>query len=225
MRLLPSSKIAFRKSRPDSGPSLVPLAHCLLPALLLVVALPSAAQLRHAVTASAEDEFIEISIVASGVEPQSLFATLDDGLSARLDFEIRALERRSGAPSLLGPRLIREFTVIHEVRWDPFRRRYVITTQDGASYPFRDEASLWAFLFTLPEFRIPWSGLEYAEGDGVISRAGDELTVPRPDALMIETRVVYHPIVFVPGLSILSVFLPDSRMATPWQVATVEERP
>lgn len=223
MRSPRSSRTGSRKSRPDRVALRSHRVRLLIATLVLSCAAPAAAQLRHEATVVTDDDFIAISVRASGVEPETLFSNLEQGLSARVDFEIRALERRDGAMTLLGPRLIREFTVIHEVQWDPFRRRYVITTQDGARYPFRDEASLLTFLVELPDFRIPWSALEYAAGDGVIARAEREPVPRRPGSLMIETRVVYRPIVFVPGLSILTVFLPDSRMTTPWQLVPIEE--
>ncbi|MFW6312953.1 MAG: hypothetical protein ACOC2N_03630 [Spirochaetota bacterium] len=90
----------------------------------------------------------------------------------------------------------------YELIWDPFRERFTISTHDGAFYTFRDESAAWSFFFTLSGYRIPWAAFSGSEESGRVR---------------IETRTVYEPIVFVPGLGILSIFLPHSRYQSSWR--------
>ncbi|MFW5684546.1 MAG: hypothetical protein ACOC1I_06820 [Spirochaetota bacterium] len=197
----PCSRIGFRKSRRSAPAALIFVSVFLLPASLH-------ATIEHDTTVSGGLGYLKVTITARGADPEPLFSNLADGLTARVEYVIRALESRDGALGLVGSRLLREFRVIYTVGWDPFRDRYRLTTQDGGAYTFRDEATLWSFLFTLPDYRIPWSAFgERSTEDATFS---------------VDTRVEYEPIVFAPGLSILSVFLRDSRHVSPWLESNVE---
>ncbi|MFW5684784.1 MAG: hypothetical protein ACOC1I_08020 [Spirochaetota bacterium] len=196
-----SSRIVSRKSPRNSVGILL-----LILASTLVAPATLSGEIAHDTTVRTRPDHLSISISVSGAEPQELLTNLHDGLTARLEYAIRFLERRMAPVSLLGPRFVREFRVIYEIRWDPFRRRYTAVSQDGAGYTFRDEAGLWSFIFWLSDFRIPWEALAT---DGA-------------DELDVETRVLYDPIVFVPGLSILSVFLATSREQSPWSAQAIE---
>ncbi|MFW5718453.1 MAG: hypothetical protein ACOCWX_03885 [Spirochaetota bacterium] len=200
MRLLLSSRTVSRKS-----PRRL-LLFFVIAALLAPVS--ATAQVDHTINVGATRDYLAVSVDVSGADAAMLFANINDGLTARLEFIIRVLEARRGLLSVFGSRMLREFRVIYETRYDPFRRRYTVTTQDGGFYTFGDRARLLDFFFTLPGYRIPWAalGLDHAA----------------PDAeLVVETRVVYEPIVFAPGLSILSGLMSDTRRQSPWRVVPV----
>lgn len=200
MRLQRCSTTDSRKSRPD-------VSRLVVLATLLAVTPALAAQIAHDASVATTDELLEVTVRVAGADPESLFANLNEGLSARLEYAIRILEPRPRALVMLGPRLDREFRVIYDLHFDPFRDRYVVQTQDGGRYLFPDEATLWEFFFELPGYRIPHSAL-HASGH-----------------LYIDTRVTFEPIVFVPGLSILSVFMPRSRQLSAWERDVVEISP
>lgn len=181
----------------------------LIPFILVVpVAVP--AQIEHETQVIALRDYFEVSISVNGADPDLLFGNLAEGLTARLEYAVRVSHPRNPPLSLFGSRLLSEYRVIYHARWDPFRDRYTISTQDGGLFTFRDEAALWRFFFTLPHYRIPWQGIG----------AGDPAT---PSRYQVDTQVVYEPVVFVPGLSILSVFLPHARQSSLWERSYLEE--
>ncbi len=198
MRLLRCSRNVFRKSRRS------------LVLLILLAPVAVHAQIEHETRMIALQDHFEVSIAVNGAAPDLLFDNLREGLAARLEYAVRVSSPRNLPFSFLGSRLLREYRVIYTVRWDPFRDRYTITTQDGGLFTFRDEAALWGFLFSLPRYRIPWQAVD-----------GENL--PSPSRYQVDTQVIYEPVVFVPGLSILSVLLPHARQSSPWERAYVEE--
>lgn len=200
MRLQLSSRTASRKSP----------RRLVLVTLIAALLAPGAvsAQVDSTVTVGATPDFLSVSIDVTGADEEVLFANVNDGLTARLEYIIRVLEARDGLLSAFGSRMLREFRVIYETRYDPFRRRYTVTTQDGGFYTFGERERLLEFFFSLPGYRVPWSalGLDHP---------------PSQTELVIEARAVYAPIVFAPGLSILSVLNADARRQSPWRTATV----
>lgn len=199
MRLQLSSRTASRKS---------PRRRLLLVVIALFVSVPAIAQVDHSVAVGTTADYLAVSIDVSGADASVLLANINDGLTARVEYIIRLLEARDGLFAVLGSRILREFRVIYETRYDPFRRRYTVTTQDGGFYTFDDSDRLLDFFFTLPGYRVPWTALE-------LDRVRDQRD------LVVEARVVYDPIVFVPGLSVLSVLMSDARRQSPWRIATV----
>lgn len=166
------------------------------------------AQFDHTMTVTTATDYLAVSIDVSGADAAVLFANINDGLTSRLEYIIRVLEARDGLLSVFGSRMLRQFRVIYEARYDPFRRRYTVTTQDGGFFTFRDRDRLLDFFFSLPDYRVPWTavGLDAA---------------PEQRELVVEARVVYDPLVFAPGLTILSAVVPDSRRQSPWRLANV----
>ncbi len=191
MRSHRSSRIDSRKS-----PRSVLLVLILVPALAW-------AEIDHSTELQLHEDYLEVHITVDGAEPAPLFANLEDGLSASIEYTIRVVEPVRRPWQVLGARVLHEYLVKYELIWDPFRERFAISTQDGAFYTFSDEAAVWAFFFTLADYRIPWAAF-----------AGSD----EPDRIRIETRTVYEPIVFVSGLSILSYFLPHSRYQSSWEI-------
>jgi hypothetical protein len=150
------------------------------------------ARISHTTTTSSEPGYLSVTIDASGIDPVSFLENIDSGYRSRIEYAIRlAPERRQ----LIRQTALPRFEVSYEAWFDPFRERYVIESNDGTTYTFRDASDLWSFFFRLPSFRIPWSVA---------------------DADVVETRVVYRPIVFAPGLRILAVILPEARQSSPW---------
>jgi hypothetical protein len=196
MRLQRSSKTDFRKSRRRILLILLGVASVAIPAGLT-------AQVSHTAVVGSDADYLTVGIDVAGADPEILFDNLGDGLSARLEFAIRVLESREGVFVIFGSRMINEFRVVYDLRYDPFRERFTVSTQDGAFFTFRDRATVWSFFFTLPGYRVPWTALD---------RSGASSGVD----LVVETRVVYDPVVFVPGLSILSVLPASPRQQTAW---------
>ena len=182
----------------------------LLVLLALVAPVGVSAQIEHETRMTASRDYFEVSVSVNGADPDLLFSNLSEGLTARLEYAVRVSHPRNPPLSLFGSRLLSEYRVIYYARWDPFRDRYTITTQDGGLFTFRDEDALWRFLFTLPHYRIPWHGIA----------ASDAAAPPR---YQVDTQVVYEPVVFVPGLSVLSVLLPHARQSSPWERDYLEE--
>ena len=198
MRSHRSSRTGFRKN-----------LHSLVVLLILVPVL-APAEIVHTTQLDSLPSYLEVRMSVRGVEPDELFANLADGLSARMEYSIRVLQARDQPMRLLGSRTLREFRLSYELGWDPFRRRYTISTQDGGLYTFRDEAAVRSFFFTVPGYRIPWSAIASDNPETGMRR------------FVIETRATYEPIVFVPGLTILSIFLPWTRQQSAWISMAIE---
>jgi hypothetical protein len=193
------SRIGFRRS-PHS---------CLAVALLLLVCGVAYGRIEHKAVVTSHPDYLEVNVFVSGADPELLFRNLDEGMTARLEYEVRISEPRSSPMRVLGPRMLRELRIVYDLRWDPYRRRFTISTNDGGTYTFSDRTALWQFFFELPGFRVPWKSLDLDNP----SSSGRWL---------VETRVIYEPIVFVPGLGILSLLLPYARQSSTWWTDSVE---
>ena len=230
-----SSTTDSRKSPRRRPGSLLLPAFLLLGSFLLPQSAP--AQISHESSVRPRESYLSVSLAVGGAEPEELFANLHDGLTARLEYSMRLLALRPMPASILGPRLIREFHIAYEMRWDPFRRRYTAQTHDGAFYTFRDEASLWSFIFSLSDYRIPWeafasagdagAGDDGAGDDGAGDAlgavvAGRTVRSQLADRYQLQIRVVYQPIVIVPGLAILSVLPGRARETSGWTTHEIE---
>jgi len=189
--------LLHRSSRIDSRKS----PRSILLVLILVPAL-AWAEIDHSTELEVNEDYLAVRITVEGAEPEPLFANLEEGLSASIEYLIRVVEPVRRPWHALGSRVLHEFLVTYDLIWDPFRERFTISTHDGAFYTFRDEASVWQFFFTLSDYRIPWAAF---------GESGE------PGRIRIETRAMYEPIVFVSGLSILSIFLPRARYESSWQ--------
>lgn len=188
---------SHRSSRIDSRKS----PRSILLVLILVPAL-AWAEIDHSTELQVNEDYLEVNITVDGAERGPLFANLEDGLSASIEYRIRLVEPVRRPWHALGSRVLHEFLVTYELIWDPFRERFTISTHDGGFYTFRDEAAVWSFFFALSDYRIPWAAFA---GGG------------KPEQIRIETRTVYEPIVFVSGLRILSIFMPHARYQSSWQ--------
>jgi hypothetical protein len=174
------------------------LARAALVALLLVPAVTAVADLQHETAVTPSGELIVVSIRVAGADVDELFSGLRDGMRARVEYRIRVAAPRSRPFRLLGDRLLREFRPAVEVRWDPFLASFVLESSDGETVEITEESELYARLFALDSYRIPLSALAPA------------------DQVVVETRVAYTPVVFAPGLSILSLFPRNRTLLTPW---------
>lgn len=171
--------------------------------LLMLVAGSLSAQIQHSTQVRITDDYLELNIRVAGAEIDELFATLKEGMTARLEYRIRVSYPRSRPFRFLGNRLIREFRPAFEASWDPFVSAYVLVGHDGNSDSYEDEAALYARMFSLDAYRIPWSAI----------RSGRDL--------VLEISAEYTPIVFVPGLSILSLFTANRSEQSPWSRHTI----
>lgn len=165
---------------------------------LFLLALPfSLLAVEHTTTIESHDDFLEVSITVVGADLSRFFDNLMDGMRARVEFDIRVSEPRNRLGRLFGDKFVRQFQPSYEAKWDPYDSRYIVTSHDGGRYRFSDEAALWQFFFTLPEYRIPWSALPQTE-------------------IVIETYVTYTPIVFVSPFAILSLLRSDDTESSEW---------
>ena len=198
MRSLRCSRTGSRKIRRSH----------LIFALSLLVPTLLHARIEHETTTVGHQDYLEVSIVVHGADSDVLYANLGDGMTARVEFTIRVTQPNRSPASFFGSRLLREDRVIYDLRWNPFRERYAITTNSGDTYDVGGAPALDSVFFTLSGYRIPWQSV-----------LPDDAPV---DGYQVETRVVYEPIVFVPGLTILSVFTRHARQTTPWIRTVVE---
>jgi hypothetical protein len=139
-----------------------------------------------------------VSITAAGADVAELFQTLNKGLRVRIEYRIRISLSRSGLFGFLGDRLLAEYHPGVVGRWDQYRVAYVMEGDDGTERVYTDEAAFYGDLFSLSDFRIPWP------------------ESPRETGLVIEASAEYTPIVFVAGLSILSLFTANRSESSPW---------
>jgi len=164
------------------------------------------AQFSHSTTLTPTPGYLSLHIVSSGAEVDDLFETLHEGMRVRLEYRIRVSVRREGPFRFLGDRLLREFDPAVEAQWDPFRGQYLILPDDGEIHGYSDEAEFYAALFELNDYRIPWDVL-------------------RQDvALVIETTTEFTPVVFVPGLTILTLFSSNRSESSGWSRHIVAPR-
>ena len=171
--------------------------------LLMLVAGSLSGQIQHSSQIRITDDYLELNIRVAGAEIDDLFATLRNGMTARLEYRIRVSYPRIRPFRLFGNRLVREFRPAFEARWDPFVSAYVLVGHDGKAETYEDEAALYARMFSLDAYRIPWSAIR-SDRD-----------------LVLEISAEYTPIVFVPGLSILSLFTANRSEQSPWSRYTV----
>ncbi|MBU8913946.1 MAG: hypothetical protein KOO61_07985 [Spirochaetales bacterium] len=165
---------------------------------LLLAASTLPAQLQHQAIIQPTSDYLSVSMTVAGAEVEALFETLHEGMRVRVEYRIRISYPRDRPLRLLGDRLLREFRPSVEARWDPFLAAYVMVEDDGTTFSYADEATFYADLFSLANYRIPWSAIR------------------REPGLVVEASAEYTPIVFVPGLSILSLFAANRSDSSPW---------
>ncbi len=184
-----------RCSRTDSRKSLV---KGISGVLLLLAASTLPAQLQHQTVIQPTPDYLSIDMTVAGADVEALFETLHEGMRVRVQYRIRISFPRDRPFRMLGDRLLREFRPSVEARWDPFLAAYVMVTDDGTMFEYADEAAFYSDLFSLADYRIPWSA------------------VRRDSGLVVEASAEYTPIVFVPGLSLLSLFTSNRSESSPW---------
>lgn len=173
-------------------------ARTLIAALLFLPATTAGAQLHHQAAVVPTESHLDISITATGADIDSLFDTLREGMRARIEYRIRVTAPRARPFRWLGDRLVEELRPTFDVRWDPYLSRYEVEDGSGELRAYEDEAALYAEFFSLSHYRVPWEAV-----------AGESLVI-------VETSARYTPIVFVPGLSILSIFTQNRSANSPW---------
>ena len=187
------SRIAFRRN----------LRRHLLLLVIAGVSQPLFGQLLHAAICHAEQSYLEVTLLADGADMGTLKQNLDGGMTARVEFAIRISRPRHGIWTVFGDRGLREYVTGSEIHWDVFTERYVIESDDGGRFSFREVSEATQFLFSLRQYRIPWTGM--ADRRGTIA-----------EELVVDTQVRYSPIVYVPALAILSFFSSEERLVSPW---------
>lgn len=173
--------------------------------LLLLAAARLPAQLQHEAAIQPTIDYLSIQMTVAGADVEALFETLHEGMRVRVEYRVRLSYPRERPFRLLGDRLVREFRPSVEARWDPFLEAYVLVEDDQTTFTFDDEAAFYSGLFTLADYRIPWTA------------------VTRDPGLVVETSAEYTPIVFVPGLSILSLFTANRKETSPWSRHIVDQ--
>ncbi len=182
-------------SRTDSRKSLV---KGFSGVLLFLAASTLPAQLQHQAVVRPTADYLSIDMTVAGADVEALFETLHEGMRVRVEYRIRISSPRDRPFRMLGDRLLREFRPGVEARWDPFLAAYVMVEDNGTTLAYADEAAFYSDLFSLADYRIPWSA------------------VRRDSGLVVETSAEYTPIVFVPGLSLLSLFTANRSESSPW---------
>jgi len=190
-----------RCSRTDSRKNLV---KGISGVLLLLAASTLPAQLQHQIIAQPGSDYLSVEMTVAGADIEALFATLHEGMRVRVEYRIRISYPRDRPFRMLGARLLREFRPSVEGRWDPFLVAYVMVEDDGTEFIYADEATFYSDLFTLTDYRIPWSAIQ------------------REPGLVVEASAEYTPIVFVPGLTILSLFTANRSESSPWSRHVVD---
>ncbi|MFP4375625.1 MAG: hypothetical protein ACLFP4_01165 [Spirochaetales bacterium] len=192
MRSRRCSRTDFRKSLRSVG----------LVAMLVAAAYPLAAQLSHEEQVFATRDVVSVSIDVSGYNRSEFFTNLYDGMTARIEYRIRFSVPREQPFQVLGPRLLHEVTFHRSVYFDRFSGLFHITRDDDLARQVQTEGELLEDFFVLDSREIELESIP----------VGDLL---ESESFLVETRVVYNPILFVPALRILSVFLADDEIVSP----------
>ena len=168
-------------------------------ALLVVCAGTLFADITHDTSITSSRDHLTLHINVQGAQAEAFLGNIDSGYRARIEYTMRFVTLDL---AFLGIRqtALPQFVVSYDAWWDPFRELYVIETNDGDLLRFENASELWEFFFSLRDYRIPSIALRSADAD----------------SLVLESRAHFYPIVFAPGLRILSVFLRDSRQRTDW---------
>ena len=185
------SRIDFRKSRRS------------ISFFLMIVAAvqPIVAQVTHEEQVLLIGPSAEISIEVEGYDRGAFFANLYEGMTARIEYQIRVSVPREEPFHLLGPRLLHEVSLSRSVYFDRFSELFQLSGTGRVVRPVESEEELLARFFSLVSYAIE---IERLRASGF----------PETDTYVVETQVIYNPILFVPALRILSVFLSDDEIVT-----------
>jgi hypothetical protein len=143
-----------------------------------------------------------VNVRVSGISTDEFLTNLYDGLTAEIEYHIRVSAAREAPFSILGDRLLLDVTPSASVFYDRFTRQFILSTPFGTVAEVTSEEELLDSFFALVDYRIP------------VDRLKD--SGPLPEELTVQTQVAYRPILFVPTLRILSLFLRDDRRSSPW---------
>ena len=160
---------------------------------------------------------LSIIAVLSGLDKQTLMQSIADGHRTVIAYQIKVFRKNTGFWRILGDRLTGETTIRYKAWYDAFTRTYVIEEREGprggqrggqrGAQPsvgdderqktFRDTESFLSALFT--------TGTRIF--DNAVESDGVHYCLSRAIIAMIE---------FPPPLTILTPFVRDFRIETPW---------
>jgi hypothetical protein len=155
--------------------------------LLSLVAVPVAAEIVLGFDYSVGDEFAP-----------RILDSLGDGHRSEVIYETRVYRRNKGLAKLFGDRLIGETTTVYDARRDELNEWYVVTVDGMHEHTFVREEDLVRFFLTLSDRRIVLD--EIGEGE-----------------IYLLCRSQIEPIKLVPPLTLMTFFIPELRITTPWK--------
>lgn len=126
-----------------------------------------------------------------------IFQSLKQGSRSEIIFQIKVYEKEESLLGLISDKLIREYAVIREGKYEDYSGQYIIFSEDGKT-GFSD----------LAVFIEEFSGL-----------TGFFLSLPPVKDTReryILSRITLNTVKLLPPLTILSFFLPENRIVTPW---------
>jgi len=169
--------------------------------MIVAAVQPIVAQFTHEEQVLLIGPSAEISIEVEGYDRGAFFANLYEGMTARIEYQIRVSVPREEPFHLLGPRLLHEVSLSRSVYFDRFSELFQLSGTGPVVRPVESEEELLARFFSLVSYAIE---IERLRASGF----------PETDTYVVETQVIYNPILFVPALRILSVFLSDDEIVT-----------
>jgi hypothetical protein len=190
----------LRKSRRRRGSAVITVL------LILTIGAVCAEDLTHTARFAASSRFLSIDFQAQGDVRERIMDAIVNGMRSELLFSIRAYVARRGAAALFGDQLVLELSPSHTGWYDPFRQRYIVSTNEGLEYTFEEAEQFLEFFMLLQEYRLPWSML------------------PDEGPVYIEIAAVLRPVKLVPALAVLGLLAQDDRMVSArrrYELATV----
>lgn len=151
-----------------------------------------------ALNAVTMDGGVDVAVELRDVDRNFLIANLKEGHRTAVEYQVRIYREASGLRKLLGDRLIAEISTGYRARWDPFDRAYVIETDVGDHFSYRESEDFFGHLFNFRALTeiVP---AQRTESRYCLARARIEFTI------------------FPPPLTILAVLVREHRADTPWR--------
>ena len=130
---------------------------------------------------------------------QELVSSLRDGMEARIVFQLRVYQRRSGLLPFLGDKLLVETHVARSAFWDFLDRKFVVEGDDGSRTAYTNAPELLVGFLTLADFPVAGLPPSTADRQYVMARARLE------------------PVRLMPPLTIVTIAGAATSYTTPWE--------
>lgn len=214
MRLLHCSKTVSKRNRRKEYSPYRLQSRLLFSLFLFAIFLPAAAcpadDLDIVCSVSAGKENLLVSLEAQELPAMVLKDSLNDGHGARLRYQVRLSRPRRGIMSFLGEAIIDEWNIEQYATWNPVAGQYRLGV-DGETAYYQDFSSFFP-AFAGARLSIPWETVRRAESMDADGKSGPQ----REEGAYLQARLFLIPKVPVPPFTLLTAFIPQLRLSSPW---------